>query len=87
MVRNAFDRKPCPCFSPVDQIDGGLLEDAGANARQHVILCLPLEDDILDPGKIQQTAKKQPCRARPYNHNLFTHPLPPGQPYHSSAGK
>ena len=87
VMRDAFGRKPVTGPGPVDQINGGLLENAGTDPRQHIFLCLPLENDIVDSGKIQKTAKQQPGRACPHNHNLFTHLLPPGQLGHRTVGK
>ena len=87
VMRDAFGRKPVTGPSPVDQINGSLLKNTGTDPRQHILLCLPLQNDIVDSGKIQKTAKKQSGRTCPYNHNLFTHQPSPGHPMYSDTGK
>ena len=43
----------------MDQVDRCLFEDAGADARQHIILRLAFKNDIVDSGKIEKPTKKQ----------------------------
>ena len=43
----------------VEQVDADLLEDAGADAAEHVLAAHPLDDDVVDPGVVQQLAEQQ----------------------------
>jgi hypothetical protein len=43
----------------VHQVHGHLLQDAGADAAQHVVAGLPLQDDVVDAGLVQQLAEQE----------------------------
>ena len=43
----------------VDEIDRDLLDDAGANATEHILGRMPLEYDVVDVVLMQQLAKEQ----------------------------
>lgn len=43
----------------VEQTDGALFQDAGADAAEHMVPRVALEDDRVDAGLVQQLAKQQ----------------------------
>ena len=47
----------------VEEVDAHLLEDAGADAAEHVVAGLPFEDHGVDAGLGQELAEQQPRRA------------------------
>ena len=49
----------------VQQRDGSLLEQACADAAEHVIRALPLQNDIVDAVSVQQLPKQQSGRSGP----------------------
>jgi hypothetical protein len=52
------------------QVDRGLLEDAGAQPVLDVRAIAPLDDDRVYAGERQQSREDQPCRASAYNRDL-----------------
>ena len=44
---------------PVEEIGGGLLEDAGPDAVEHVRDALPLDDHVVDAGKVEELPEQQ----------------------------
>jgi hypothetical protein len=44
----------------VQQVDADLLQDAGADAAQHVVAAHALDDHGVDAGLVQQLAQQQP---------------------------
>jgi hypothetical protein len=44
---------------PLQQLNGGLLQQAGADAAQDVVGRAGLEDDVVDAGFVQQLAQQQ----------------------------
>ena len=62
----------------VDKIDRDLLDHAGADASEHVLGCVPLDDDVIDAVLVQQLAEQQSGRSRADNGDLGTHGSPPG---------
>ena len=52
-----FAVHPLPDTGLVEQVDGRLLEHAGANAAEHVFAGLALDDDIVDAGLVQAAAR------------------------------
>ena len=57
----------------VHEVDADLLQDAGADARQHVVAGLAFENDGVDAGLVQQLAEQQARRAGADDGNLGTH--------------
>ena len=57
----------------VHQVDGDLLENAGADPAEHIVGALPLEDDGVDAGLVKQLAQQQPGRARSDDGDLNAH--------------
>jgi hypothetical protein len=56
-----------------EQVDGALLEHAGANALLDVLAVPILEDDRLDPAPVQEVRQQKPRRAAPDNTHLRPH--------------
>ena len=50
VMLDAF-RKPVTGTGAVDQVDRRLFEDSGTDTCQHIVLGLPLENDIIDAGR------------------------------------
>ena len=57
----------------VEQVDGRLLEHAGAHARLDVLARARLEDDRLDAPQVQQVGQQQPGRTGPHDPDLGVH--------------
>ena len=60
----------------VEQVDGRLLEHAGAHARLDVLARARLEHDRLDALQVQQVGQQQPGRAGPHDPDLGVHHPP-----------
>lgn len=54
----------------IEQVDGALLEQAGANSLLDIFAAASLEHDGLDAGKVQQVLQHQARRARSDNADL-----------------
>ena len=54
----------------VKQIDRDLLDDAGANAAEHVFAGLPFENDIVDAMLVQELTEQESGRAGSDNGDL-----------------
>ncbi len=63
----------CADAGLVQQVDGDLLQHAGANAAEHVLGGLALEDDGVDAGLVQQLAEQQAGRAGADDGDLGSH--------------
>ena len=48
----------------LEQVDRRLLEDAGADAIEHVALAADFDRDRIDPRPLQQVSQQQPRRSR-----------------------
>ncbi len=72
-VRQAFGMHPCADPGVVEQIDGHLLEDAGADAAEHVVGRALLEDDRLDPGLREQRGEQKARRTGADDRDLRSH--------------
>ena len=59
MMRDALGGEPVASAGTVNQVNRCLFQDAGPDPRQHIILGLAFKDDVIDPGKIEKTTKKQ----------------------------
>ena len=81
----------------VDQRDGALLQHAGADAAEHMLAAVALEDDGVDAGLVQQLAEQQAGGAgpddrhlRPLSHASSLHAPPlrllPGEAPRQSGG-
>jgi len=70
VVHGAFfaDAAPHACF--VQQIHRDLLQDAGANATQHILAALALQNDVVNAGAVQQCAQQEPGGAGANDGNL-----------------
>jgi hypothetical protein len=55
------------------QVHGDLLQDAGADAAQHVVAALALDDDVVDAGLVQQLAEQQAGGAGADDRDLGAH--------------
>ncbi|MCY1556863.1 hypothetical protein D9M68_936600 [compost metagenome] len=60
------------------QVHRDLLQDAGADAAQHIVAALALDDDVVDAGLVQQLAEQQAGRAGADDGDLGSHVLSPG---------
>ncbi|MCY1407277.1 hypothetical protein D9M71_225730 [compost metagenome] len=56
-----------------EHVDSALLQHAGADAAEHVIGGLALDDDVVDTGLVQQLAKQQSGRTGTNDGNLGFH--------------
>ena len=54
----------------IEQVDGALLQHAGADARLDVVAAPVLEHDRFDPGTVQQLRERQPRRPRADDRHL-----------------
>ena len=57
----------------LQQVDRGLLQDAGADATQHVVGAALLDDDGVDAGTVQQRAQQQSGRTGADDGDLGSH--------------
>ena len=57
----------------VEHRDRALLQDAGADAAEHVLGRALLEDDVVDAGALQQLTEQQPGGARADDGDLGAH--------------
>jgi hypothetical protein len=60
----------------VEEIDCDLLDDAGADAAEHMLAGVPLDDNIVDPLVMQELAEQKAGRAGADNDNLRPHGSP-----------
>ena len=82
-MRQAFGVHPCAGPGGVEQIDGHLLEDAGADAAEHVVGASAARGHGLDPGLREQRGEQQPGRAGADDRDLRSHGVtaPSDRPY------
>ena len=73
----AFGVRAAPGAGLVEQPDRSFLEQAGADAAQHIFARLPLQDDIVDAVAVKQLPEQQ-SRGTCANDCYFCpqHPLP-----------
>src|SRR6185312_6183524 len=57
----------------IEQLDGTGLDDARANAAEHVLTCLPLEHDIGDALLQEELPQQETGGSRADDHDLGTH--------------
>ena len=57
----------------VEEIDRHLLDDAGADAAEHIVAGMPLQDDVVDVVLLQQLAEQEARRPRPDDRDLRPH--------------
>lgn len=65
LVKEAFGMRASTCAHLIEQCDGSFLEKAGADAPEHVIRALPLKNEVIDAGGMQQLPEQQSCRPGP----------------------
>jgi hypothetical protein len=70
LVNEAFSLQAIPHARLNHQIDGSLLEDAGAHSRLDVLPGVRLQHNGLDALKVQEVRKKQAGRSGADNSNL-----------------
>jgi hypothetical protein len=73
VVHLAFARDAFAHARLAQQVHGDLLEDAGADAPEHIVGALPLDDDVVDAGFVQQLAEQQARGAGADDGNLGSH--------------
>ena len=57
----------------VKQVDGDLLDDAGADAVEHILAGLPLDDDVIDAVLMQKLTEQQARRPGTDDRDLGSH--------------
>ena len=57
----------------VEQIDRDLLDDAGADAVEHVFAGLPLQNDVIDAVLVEELTEQEPRRAGSDDGDLRSH--------------
>ena len=57
----------------VQEIDGHLLDHAGADAAEHVLRRLPFQDDVVDAVLVQELAEQQARRTGADDGDLSAH--------------
>ena len=70
VVDQAFDTHAAGHTRAFEQVDGGLFQNAGADAAQHVVGCLPFDNHVVDASSAQQLAEQQSGRSRADDGNL-----------------
>jgi hypothetical protein len=60
VVDQPFRVQPFADAGLAQQLHGGVLQHAGADAAEHVLAGALLEDDVVDAGLVQQLAEQQP---------------------------
>ena len=77
VVHEPFSVDSCAEADRSQEVDHSLLEDAGAHARDHILLRPILEDDRLDAFAVEQVREQQAGRPRSDDSHLRTlrHPL------------
>ena len=75
IVYQAFGMQAFAYAKAVEHFDRALLEHAGADALEHIILAALLDDQRVDAGLVQQLAEQQPRRPRADDRNLDAHHL------------
>ena len=63
MVDDPLAPEPVGDAAAFEQVDGALLQHAGADARLDVLAAPVLQHHRLDPGPVQQLRERQPGRA------------------------
>ena len=77
VVRQPLGVEPGGAAGAVQQVDGALLEHAGADPAEDVVAADAVEDHRLDPGVVQQLAEQQAGRPRADDRHLRPHALLP----------
>ena len=70
LVDEALPVHPCAAAGRAQEIRRALLEDAGPDARQHVVPRAPFEDDAFDAGPVQEKREQKPGRPASHDHDL-----------------
>ena len=73
-VHDPLAPQPLRHTRPLEQVDGSLLEHAGADARLDVLAAAVLEHDRLDPGPVQQRSEDEPGGAGADDRDLGAQP-------------
>ena len=61
----------------IEQDHGSFLEQAGADAAEHIVRRLPLQDDVVDAVGVEQLSEQQPRRPRTNDGDLCPQTLLP----------
>jgi hypothetical protein len=72
-IEHAFFVQPFAGAEIVHQIDGALLQHAGADAALDVIAAVRFQHDTVDAGALQQQRQEQPGRTRADDSDLRAH--------------
>lgn len=75
VMQQAFALQPLADASALQQFHTALLQYPGADARQHMLGRLPLDDDAIDAGEPQQFAQQQARWPGADDRNLRSHAL------------
>ena len=70
VVDNAFSADPSAHAGLVQHRNGGLLQNAGTNAPQHVLGALAFDDDGVNTCFMKQLTEQQPRRTSAYDGDL-----------------
>ena len=73
LVDHAFAPQPLVDAELVHQVDGALLQHAGAHATLDVVAAARLQHDAIDAGAMQQMREKQSGRPRADDGDLCVH--------------
>ena len=71
---SACSRAAAPASS--EQVDGALLEHAGADAAKHMLAAGALQDDVVHADAGQQLPEQQSGRSRADDDDLGAHQVP-----------
>ena len=72
-MHQPFRMQPAGDAGPFGEPDETLLQYAGADAAEHMVARLPLEDQRFDAGEPEQPAEQQSGRACPDDRDLCAH--------------
>ena len=72
-VHQAFAHHALAEPGRIEQIDGAVFQDAGANAPLAIFARPRLDDHRFDPGAMEQMREHETCRSRPNDSNLSVH--------------
>ena len=73
LMHKPFSAQPLTRARPFDEVDSALLENAGTDSSEHVILRLLLQNDVVNPRLGEKLTEQKSCRTGSDDDDLSFH--------------